>query len=63
MHKRINLKKSIEPENPAIDVEESAKSEESDDESTNDQNSIANMVIRLFNKKVGSIESQHEKRV
>ena len=61
MHKRVNLKKSIEPEIPAIDVEASVNTEESEDESINDQNSIANMVIKLFNKKVRSIESQYEK--
>lgn len=52
MHKRVNLKKSIEPEPQAIEVEEADQTEDSEEESTNDQNSIANMVIKLFNKKV-----------
>ena len=57
MHKRVNLKKSIEPEIPAVDVEQSDETGESDEENTNDQNSIANMVIKLFNKKVRLLES------
>ena len=52
MHKRVDLKKGIEPEHPAMDVEDSEHSENSDDEGANDQNNIANMVIKLFNKKV-----------
>ena len=48
MHKRVELKQ----EAPAMDIENSANSDASDGEDTNDQNSIANLVIKLFNKKV-----------
>lgn len=52
MHKRIELKKSIEPDHPVMDVEESRDSDDSEDENVSNQNNIANMVIKLFNKKV-----------
>jgi len=48
MHKRVDLKQDA----PAMDIEGSGESEESEDEAVSDQNSIANMVIKLFNKKV-----------
>lgn len=60
MHKRVELKKAIEPELQNMDVEESGKSEETDDEDVSNQNNIANIVIKLFNKKVGSLESEYE---
>ena len=48
MHSRVEL----QPEPRAMDVEASESSEGSDSEAgVSDQNSVANMVIRLFNKK------------
>lgn len=52
MHKRVNHKELEEEDRQEMDVEESEGSDD-DGDGAQDQNSIANLVIRLLNKKVG----------
>lgn len=61
MHNRLALKNEENIENNSMILESSYESEDNDDNLIGDHCSLANIVVKLFNKKVNSKENKCKK--